>query len=310
MAGEKLAGALAEKVRELRRALEELRAGLCLALDFPEEEVECLSPQELRAGIERTAGQIRELLAAYRRAAPWRQGLLAVLAGRVNAGKSSLMNALLGRERAIVTELPGTTRDYLEESVDLDGLPVRLVDTAGLRDAGDAVELAGVERSRELIEKADLVLLVAERNLPPDKLDLRLANELGPAKTLVALNKSDLEPADDDPAERFTELGFETVALSAATGEGLDELAARILARVPEVETDSFGPAPNERQARNLEQALAELEALLEDLAAEAPYDLLGVRLETATTRLAEITGDITSDEILNSIFERFCIGK
>jgi tRNA modification GTPase len=312
MARAKLAGGLAEKITALRSDLDRLRAGVCLAIDFPEEEVECMPSDEFLAGVERASKTVAELLAAGERARPWREGLLAVLAGQVNAGKSSLMNALLGRERAIVTELPGTTRDYLEETVDLDGLPVRLVDTAGLRDTGDAVELAGVKRSRELIDDADVVLLVIDASRPPDEIDLRLVRELGPEKALIVCNKADKPPGDPDPCAALTAEGFDAVHVSSKLGSGLDGLTEKIRSLAPGgfAEPGAEAAAPNLRQARALEAALEELTALRAETGAGLPYDLLSVRLETACARLSEITGEIAPDDVLNAVFERFCIGK
>lgn len=316
LAQAKLAGGLGEGVAALRARLEELRVKLCVAVDFPEDEVECLAPEELAGGVSGVAGEIRALVENFERGSRWRDGALAVLAGRVNAGKSSLMNALLGRERAIVTDIPGTTRDYIEEALDLDGLPVRLVDTAGLRETGDAVERAGLERGREIMARADVVMLVVDRTLPLAAEDRALADELGPGRVVVALNKSDLCDGDGDgdggPAAWFAARGFEAVDISARTGRGLDALCSALRGRAvgADAEPDPGALVPNLRQARGLSAALDELDALTADLDAAVPYDLLGVRLETACTHLAEITGDIAPGDVLNAVFGSFCIGK
>ena len=147
---------LGEKISSLRMRLEHLRAHLVVAVDFPDDEVECLSPEELISTSHEVRTEIKTLLSAVDRTKAWREGALVVLAGRVNAGKSSLLNALLGRNRAIVTDQPGTTRDYLEESLNLDGLNIRLADTAGIRQTTDAIEAAGLKMGRELMDRADL----------------------------------------------------------------------------------------------------------------------------------------------------------
>ena len=310
LAAGKLSGALGERLRALRQRLADLRAGVCLAVDFPEEDVECLSPRDFTAGVQAAAAEVRSFLEAAERARCWREGALVVMAGRVNAGKSSLMNALLGRERAIVCELPGTTRDYLEEGLDLDGLPVRLVDTAGLRECDDLAEMAGVPRCRDLIADADLVLLMVDRSWPLDPEDRDLAWSLDPARTLVVLNKCDL--TDAGAGDWFRRASFPCVEISARTGRGLDTLARTIRERVAGREAEP-GPdelAPNVRQAEALRRALAELEALAADILDEVPYDLLGVRLETVCSHLAGITGEVTTQGVLDDIFSRFCIGK
>ena len=309
LAQEKLHGRLGETVSALRNDLEKLRQQLCLALDFQDEEFECLHPNELHRGLVLAMARIEELLDNYRRLRCWREGGLAVLAGRVNVGKSSLLNALLGWNRAIVTDVPGTTRDFIEETIVLDGLPVRLVDTAGLRNSGCAVEIEGVKRSRDLAASADLVLLTLDATRQPCREERDLASQLGPARTLVLLNKCDQLP--EAPADFILLPGFETVAVAAKTGFGLDRLAASIRSRLTTSATPPTNAlVPNLRQSQALERAVVELRELGADLDAGIPYDLLSVRLETACTALAEITGHIAPAEVLNAIFDSFCIGK
>lgn len=310
----KLSGALGGRIGTLRESLETLRAQLCLAVDFPEEDVECLPRSVLAGEARRVAGEAGALLASARRARAWREGALAVLAGAVNAGKSSLMNALVGRMRAIVSEAPGTTRDYLEEALDLDGLVVRLVDTAGLReDEGvGSVEAQGQELSRDFMARAEAVLYLLDGSRPLPESERSVLQTLDPARTLVVLNKGDLPAAEPDVPEFLAALGLAPVRISARTGLGVDELAAKLRERLlaGHAEPDPDEVAPNARQAATLERAQAELLALAEDSDAELPYDILGVRLESACRLLAEITGDIAPQEVLDSIFSRFCIGK
>lgn len=309
LAGAKLSGALGEHVAGLRDKLELLRVQLCVAVDFPEEDVECLAPEEFLSGVAEVKDAIDALLASFERGRRWREGALAVLAGQVNAGKSSLMNALLGRERAIVTDIPGTTRDYIEEALELDGLPVRIVDTAGLRETVDTVELAGLERSRDLTAQADLVLLVIDRTRELSEDDRILAEANGPGKTLIVLNKTD---QSGDVPEWFAGKGFEFVEISAKHGDGLGKLTACIRNRIVsgKGEPDHGELVPNLRQSQALERAVAELQELVIDIESGVPYDLTGVRLETACAIMSEITGDITPDEVLNAVFGKFCIGK
>jgi tRNA modification GTPase len=315
LAASALEGVTGRRIRALRRGLEALRIKLCTAVDFPEEELECLSPAELISEVNNTAEKITEMLAAAHSARPFREGALVVLAGRVNAGKSSLMNALLGRERAIVTDIPGTTRDYLEEFLDLDGLALRIADTAGIRNADDHVEQMGVARSLALAEEADLVLLVLDRHEPLADEDLELLEKLGAERVLVVLNKSDVEQKAADAGPLLSALhsrGLSLVEISAKTGEGLDQLLStmqeQLLGGAAPPEGDSV--APNERQCRLLRHALEELKGLCADAERGVPYDLLGVRLETACVLLGEITGEIASEDVLNAIFDSFCIGK
>lgn len=310
----RLSGAVGRAARELGQALEELRAGVCLAVDFPEEEVECLPKSAFAAGVSAVIGRIDALLDANRRARPFRQGARVALFGRVNAGKSSLFNALLGTDRALVADLPGTTRDYLEEGLDLDGLPVRLTDTAGLRRTADGVEQAGKERGLRLAETADLGLFVVDGSVPyaPDAEAEALLAALSPARVLAVVTKADLPAVEPSPGTRLAGMGLETVSVCARDGRGLTGLLAAIRARLtrdaglPEPET----PAPSEREAASLAAAREELSALLGDIAADIPYDLLGVRLETASGLLAAVTGESSPEDVLNAVFDTFCIGK
>lgn len=328
----KLSGALSRRIADLRGALESLRARLCLAVDFPDEDVECLPLSALRQEALAVAAGVERLLAGVERARAWREGVLAVLAGRVNAGKSSLLNALVGRRRALVSEVPGTTRDYLEEQLDLSGLLVRLVDTAGLRgpdgpqgaglgdaEALDPVEAQGQDLSREFMGRAEAVLYVIDAAQPLHQVDRAALAGLAPGRTLVLLNKSDLlggQAGRPDCCGATLDvaraLGLECLRVSARTGEGLEELCARLRERLVEgsAEPDADEVAPNARQAAVLRQARAELIALADDAGAGLPYDILGVRLEAACRLLAELTGEIAPEAVLESIFSKFCLGK
>ena len=336
----RLDGLLGRRVLAVREAVEELRVHMSLAVDFPDEEVEELSPQDLEQAVFRLAESVRQLLRGKQRARVMECGARVVLAGAVNAGKSSLLNALLGRQRALVTDIPGTTRDFLEEACNLDGLPVRLVDTAGLRaglspqagmDAGpqpDAVELLGIERSRELLAEAEAILLVVDgaalgpeglaAETCPDAVAAEVLAAAGETPLVVVLNKSDLR--NDLRSDLVPELscpprwagGRPSIAVSARTGENVDALARllreRILAAGGNPPAD--GLAPNARQALALEAALEELTALQADIRAGQPHDCCAVRLDMAAARLGEVTGLDSPAEVLERVFAQFCIGK
>lgn len=318
LASAKLDGLLGRRAEELRGRLEYLRQRICLAIDFPDEEGECLPPQEFTAITEEVASGIRTLLKGYERARCWREGALVVLAGQVNAGKSSLMNAFLGRQRAIVTEKPGTTRDYLEEQTTLAGLPVRLVDTAGLREhSEDSIELEGMRRGRELADNARCVLVVLDGTRSKDssqdpfavfEAEGRLVKELGAERCLVVWNKADLSPLPDGTTSFH---GARLLTVSAREGSGIDELASAVRALCLQDETPDEGDlAPNLRQAHQLRRALEALEELKKAIALSVPPDLCSIHLETACAHLADITGLNSTEDTLNAIFSSFCIGK
>ncbi|MGE4558139.1 MAG: tRNA uridine-5-carboxymethylaminomethyl(34) synthesis GTPase MnmE [Desulfovibrionaceae bacterium] len=313
LAQNRLDGGLSRRIGAMRDNLLHLRAGLAAAVDFPEEELECLPPEEIACACRGVLDELAAMLEAAKRSRPWRQGALVVLAGPVNAGKSSLLNALLGRKRAIVTDLPGTTRDFLEEALDLDGLPVRLVDTAGLRDALDPAEQAGLDAGKSLAAQADLVLLVVDESRPLASDVETLLELVRPDRVLVAANKSDLPSAEDRrPSAVLSDNGLEFLGVSALRGDNLQGLVRRMRERIAQEyrEPDADEMVPNARQAKALADARTELESLAKEAADGVPYDLLGVRLETACAHLASITGEITPARVLDEIFSRFCIGK
>ena len=317
LASAKLDGLLGRKVSALRERLEYLRQRVCLAIDFPDEEGECLPPQEFTAITREVADGIRKLLAGYERARCWREGALVVLAGQVNAGKSSLMNAFLGRNRAIVTEKPGTTRDYLEEHTTLAGLPVRLVDTAGLRDhSEDSIELEGMKRGQEMAENARCVLLVldgkrantSEGIFDAFEEEKALLEKLGRARCIAVWNKCDEAPLPEGVKDFF---GAPLLAISSKEGTGIDELCSAVRALcLGEAAPEEGDIAPNLRQADKLKQALTALDALEAAIALSMPPDLCSIHLEAASAHLADITGLNSTEDTLNSIFESFCIGK
>lgn len=320
LASAKLDGVLSQEVNAVREKLDAMRMQITLAVDFSDEDAELLSQAGFSASLLDALAAIDRLLAGFRRARLWREGALAVLAGRVNVGKSSLLNALLGRERAIVSDTPGTTRDYIEESIVIKGMPLRLMDTAGLRQGGDVVEEEGIRRSRGLADEADVILFVldARENLHPEETDFlqKHARRLQDGTLLLVLNKVDT--VTERPSAMPDELlGMLTTgpcyAVSAKHGQGLDALSEGIrmaLLRLSDSGDSSGDIAPNLRQSLLLERAGTELRALKDALESGYPADILSVHLESAAEFLNAVTGYSSTEDLLDSIFASFCIGK
>jgi tRNA modification GTPase len=294
---------LSRQVDALRAAILRVEALVGYGIDFPEEDEPPAAPAAIRAA----AQDARDRIAAILRTAPQgemlRQGALVVLAGYPNSGKSSLFNALLGVERAIVTEVPGTTRDAVEADATIGGYPFRLVDTAGLRPTADRVEVLGIEVARRYLEAADLVLFCSEAARPVEPDEHRFLAGLPPRPVLRVRTKSDLAAAD----------GPEDLAVSAHTGAGLPELRERLLASAFGELRAAAAEAPlvtRERHARALRTAAAELDLFLQALAVGIPPELTSTHLRAAAAALEELIGALTPDDVLGAIFSSFCVGK
>jgi len=290
-----LRGEFSSAVRELVAELVELRALTEAMLDFPEEEVDTLHREEAAARLGRVRAALQSVMMRSRQGSLLRSGVHVVLAGRPNVGKSSLLNRLAGEERAIVTEIPGTTRDALRESILIEGVPIVVIDTAGLRASSDPVERLGIERTRQELERADLVIVVfeaGEAHAPLEALPDGVAR-------IEVYNKADLAPGFAPPAA--------ALAVSARTGAGLDALRSRIL---EEAGWRSGGESVFMARERHL-LALREAATQLEAAALELPrWELFAERLRLAHSALAAIVGEFSADELLGEIFGRFCIGK
>ena len=302
-----LRGEFSARVQALAEALIELRASVEAALDFPDEELDLAGEGKVGERLNLIREQFDSLQQAAAHGSLLREGLTVVIAGRPNAGKSSLLNRLAGHEAAIVTEIPGTTRDLLREHIHLDGLPLHVLDTAGLRDSRDAVEQEGVRRAWEAIRSADRVLLVVDDTLGVTLEDRRILSRL-PDKlpATVVYNKIDLSAraAGCDEARQPAE-----IALSARTGAGLELLREHLKRAVglQAIGEDSF--LAHRRHLEALAQARRHFEMARQRLQ-ERAVELLAEDLRLAQRALGEITGEFTSEDLLSRIFSNFCIGK
>ena len=308
----RLSGQLAREIREINGLLVEALAKAELFLDYSEDEAGEDPEQALDTELmEQALQRLRTLGGAYLRELLYQEGALVVLAGRPNAGKSSLYNALLGEDRAIVNETPGTTRDWIESWIAMEGIPLRVVDTAGLRESALPIESIGIERSWELVERANLVLylLDGETGLTEEDRD-NLSRWSDPTR-IILWNKCDLQ---DLPVALSEELAQPILAVSALTGAGLPELCAGIVAAlsavpVASLREDSPGPG-TARQKSLIDQAIhAVEEALLLHRQGEA-LDFIAPLLREGIEALGEITGEVTTADILEAMFSRFCVGK
>ncbi|HZX90943.1 MAG TPA: tRNA uridine-5-carboxymethylaminomethyl(34) synthesis GTPase MnmE [Rudaea sp.] len=306
-ASRSLEGDFSRQVRKLLDALVRLRAWLEAALDFPEEEIDFLSAPQLSADLASLQTQLAELLAAARRGVTLRDGLHVVIVGRPNTGKSSLLNALAQSERAIVTAIPGTTRDVLREGINIDGIVLTLVDTAGLRESGDVVEREGMRRARAELARADVAILVTDS--PHAAADMALLEDCAEGATrLIVHNKIDLS-GESAQVERVA--GNEIhMYISAQRGDGLAELRTELARLGGRGEGAQGAFSARARHVDALERVAAHLRATDTALRQDRAGELAAEELRQAQHALGEITGDYTTDDLLGAIFSTFCIGK
>lgn len=319
LAAAQLQGALAQAIEAIRDTLVELMARLEVAIDFPDEDADIFDRWQACQSLEqRVMAPIVSLIADADRGRIFREGARLAIAGLPNAGKSSLLNALLREERALVTPVPGTTRDTIEESMNLRGVPLQLIDTAGLRaDHDDPVEALGMERARRAIETADCVLLLVDAHAGFTEADRRLQAEIAHKRQILVFNKRDLITGQRERELRalFAASPTPLVCISTRSGAGMEELYSAILHAIAPtgseglwMETARF--APNRRHRGLLVRARDACTACLHSLAAEAPLDLLSIDLRTVLEAIGEISGHTSSEDILDAVFSRFCIGK
>ena len=334
LAMRQIEGALSQRILEVRERLLEILAHIEASLDFPEDEVDDLMARELREKIIRTQELLLEILRGSKTGRIIRDGLLTVIAGTPNVGKSSLLNALLREERAIVTEIPGTTRDEIHEYVNIGEIVLHLIDTAGIRESNDPIEILGIERTWKALNSADVVLLMLDAaQIGPDKLrsrnNLSLLSSLSSEertiirkhtkKTIVLLNKMDLlNKTDLAPAAEYDFLSRDSadeslavIPFSVKTRLGFEALEKELKRRAFEGERAPQEPLlSNMRQIQAAESSLDSLKKALEAIEAEIPFDLISIDIRRATEEVSTITGHQVQADLMERIFARFCIGK
>ena len=307
-----LQGAFSNRVNQLVEALTHLRIFVEAAIDFPDEEIDFLSDGKIEAQLNGVMGELQAVRAEARQGSLLREGMKVVIAGRPNAGKSSLLNALAGREAAIVTDIAGTTRDVLREHIHIDGMPLHIIDTAGLREASDEVERIGIERAWNEIEQADRVLFMVDGTTtdaiePASIWPEFMARLPKPLPITVVRNKADMT----GEALGLSEVnGYSLIRLSARTGEGIDILRDHLKQSMGFTSNMEGGFLARRRHLQALETAAEHLEQGKEQLVSAYAGELLAEELRLAQQAISEITGEFTSDDLLGRIFSSFCIGK
>lgn len=301
-----LSGAISRKVDGIYSALTDISSHYHAVLDYPDEDIEDFQLESYEGSLTSALTELERLLQSHERGKLMTGGIPAAIAGRPNAGKSSLLNALLGYDRAIVTAIPGTTRDTIEEKLRIGRLTLRLIDTAGIRDTDDEVERLGVERSRTAMSKAELVIAVVDGSgeITDEDREVIAQAEAAP-KGIVVLSKRDIAEPD---AEITTALPV--VSLSSVTGDGMDELERVIAEQFPLPEVPAGEILTNVRQADAVKRAIEYMRSALDAMRAGMTPDIVLTETEGAMSALGELSGRTVREDVTNRIFQRFCVGK
>ena len=312
VAQSQLEGSLAKKIKDLRMNVTEVLSHLEVSIDFAEEDVEEITYQTLEEKALELRNEIKKLYDTAESGKILRDGLKTVIVGKPNVGKSSLLNSILGENRAIVTDIAGTTRDVIEEFVNIKGIPLKIVDTAGIRETEDVVEKIGVEKSRESFSTADLVIMVLDASRKLSEEDMEILESLKNKKTIVLLNKMDLEPQIElEKIEEFVN-SEDIIKISALKHQGIEELQDKIEAMVyhGSVKNSSNLMITNSRHKDALFKAYESINDAISAIEQRMPYDFIEVDFKNIWDYLGYINGDTVREDLLDTIFANFCIGK
>ncbi|MFZ3122615.1 MAG: tRNA uridine-5-carboxymethylaminomethyl(34) synthesis GTPase MnmE [Thermodesulfovibrionales bacterium] len=315
---EQLRGRLSEKILNLREQITKICVFIEACIDFPEEDIELASRKEIIESAEKILKELASLLKSYNEGRFFREGLAAAIVGKPNVGKSSLLNALLQKDRAIVTDTPGTTRDTIEEYLNINGLPLRIIDTAGIRESHDMAEKEGVKRSIRAMEDADLVIAVIDGSEPLKDEDIEVLGKTKGKNTIIVINKSDLISSEEQKSRRaevnsaLSSYSSRVINISAAKGDGIEELKETIFqSSVKNWEEQKEGViVTNLRHKIAIQAAYDSLKNGIKAIETDKPLEIIAIEFRDALDRLGEIVGAVTTDDILNRIFSDFCIGK
>ena len=307
-----LEGALAKKIKELRMSITEVLAHLTVSIDFSEEDVEEITYNTLKEKSEEIRKEIKKLYDTAESGKILRDGLKTVIVGKPNVGKSSLLNSILGENRAIVTDIAGTTRDVIEEFVNIKGIPLKIVDTAGIRETENVVEKIGVEKSKEYLNLADLVIMVLDSSRKLDCEDIEILENLKNKKSIVLLNKTDLEnKIEIDKVKEYID-EYNIIKISALRHEGIEQLQEKIEDMVygGDVKNSSKLMITNSRHKDALLKAYEAINDAISAIEQYMPYDFIEVDFKNIWDYLGYINGDTVTEDLLDTIFANFCIGK
>ena len=307
-----LEGVLSKKIKEIKQEILDVMVNVDVSIDYPEYDVEDVTNAEISGMLDSVQVKLENLEKSFDNGKLIKEGIKTAIIGKPNAGKSSLLNAILKEDRAIVTEYEGTTRDTIEEFVNIEGVPLKLIDTAGIRDAKDEVEKIGIKKSKEIANDADLVIAIFDSSRDLTKEDIEILDIIKNKKSIILLNKSDLNSVLTENDSRFKEITENVIKISALNGEGLEKLYSLIskMFSLEEINVDNDVIITNLRHKNLISKAIENVKKAKDTVEQNMPIDIIAIFVKDILEDLGNITGEIVTDDIINEIFAKFCLGK
>ena len=307
-----LEGFLSEKIVNIKKDLLEIMTNIEVSIDYPEYDTPDVTNEDIFNKLNNSKKELGILLKSFENGKVIKEGIKTVIIGKTNAGKSSLLNAILKEDRAIVTEYEGTTRDTIEEFVNIEGVPLKIIDTAGIRNAKDEVEKIGIKKSRKLANDADLTIGIIDGSKELTNEDLEILEIAKNKKSIIVLNKMDLEQKITPENPKLKDFNKNIITLSAKNKNGLEKLYGRIrdMFNLNEINLDNDIIITNERHKNLINKAIENIEKAINTLNDGMPVDIIAISIKDVLSNLGKITGEEAGEEIINEIFSRFCLGK
>ena len=307
-----LEGALSKKIAQIKQEILDVMVNIEVAIDYPEYDVDDVTNNQIEEMLQSVENKLDKLEKSFDNGKIIKEGIKTAIIGRPNVGKSSLLNAILKEDRAIVTEFEGTTRDTIEEFVNINGIPLKLIDTAGIRQAKDEVEKIGIAKSREIADSADLVIAIFDSTKELSKEDLEILEIAKYKKTIIILNKIDLKSVINENDVRLTNISKNIIKISALNNMGLDNLYDKItsLFELNEINLDNEVIITNVRHKNLISKAIENVRKAKDATENKMPLDIIAIFIKDILEYLGKITGEIVSEDIINEIFSKFCLGK
>lgn len=307
-----LEGVLSKKIREIKQEILDVMVNVDVSIDYPEYDVEDVTNSQISNMLESVKKKLEILEKSFDNGKLIKEGIKTAIIGKPNAGKSSLLNAILKEDRAIVTEYEGTTRDTIEEFVNIEGVPLKLIDTAGIRDAKDEVEKIGIKKSKEIANDADLVIAIFDSSKELTKEDIEILNIIKNKKSIILLNKADLNSVLNENDNRFEDITENIIKISALNGDGLEKLYSLIskMFSLEEINVDNDVIITNLRHKNLISKAIENVKKAKDTVEKNMPIDIIAIFVKDILEDLGNITGEIVTDDIINEIFSKFCLGK